>query len=215
MKRLIAFLLAVLMLAGMGAGAFAEEASLSSADVSEGDSQDITVTAAYEAASDPSETNYVYIEWKGMDFTYSPGYIGDWDPDNLKYDPDTVIPSGWTSSDKTPYGTITFENRSANNTILQASVSFRKDESFSSSSYVFLKKSQTAENVGNAETSTMDLSVILPPLTHETEGKQSVYVVPYTPGLVPFEGPKKLGTITITISIAQGDPGSPGPEIFD
>lgn len=120
MKKMISLFLAVLMLAGMGATAFAADSG--SQEFHDERQAQFTASGSY-AVQEAPETVYVEISWSGMDFTYYAASKGEWKPDSMTYSEGKD--AYWKASDGKDYGTITITNRSApTETALYVEVSF-------------------------------------------------------------------------------------------
>ena len=98
MKKLFAFILAVMMTATMSTTAFAA--------TNEGGNTTINVKGTYEGAQGAGDKISVDVAWEGMEFTYTEASEGTWDPTTHSYK-DTAAGS-WSTNK----GTITVTNHS-------------------------------------------------------------------------------------------------------
>lgn len=87
MKKLIATVLALVMVMSLSVTAFAAET------VGQNGSQDIDVTAKYSDAVTTPDVYSVDIEWDNMTFTYSEAGTMDWDPATHTYKEN--VNAGW------------------------------------------------------------------------------------------------------------------------
>lgn len=121
MKKLIALLLAVLLLAGMGTTAYASAPAETPAPPtggidmggSEGTTGEIApVSLPINGSFQPFDSGTVYqvrLEWSGLSFTYTPANNGTWDPETLSYSGGGA--AKWVS-DAGTCGSITLTNHS-------------------------------------------------------------------------------------------------------
>lgn len=87
MKKIIAAVLALVMVMSLSVTAFATET------VGQNGSQDIDVTAKYSDAVTTPDVYSVDIEWDNMTFTYSEAGTMDWDPATHTYK--VNVNAGW------------------------------------------------------------------------------------------------------------------------
>lgn len=87
MKKLIATILALVMVLSLSVTAFAAET------VGQNGSQDIDVTAKYSDTVTTPDVYSVDIEWESMTFTYSEAGTMDWDPATHTYKEN--VTAGW------------------------------------------------------------------------------------------------------------------------
>ena len=98
MKKIFALIIAVMMIAAMSTVAFAGEVTGSETGTTIDVSGTIVETEAETCIS-------VDVKWTSMEFTYTEGEKGDWNPGNHSYGPDAD--GSWTGA-----GTITVTNHS-------------------------------------------------------------------------------------------------------
>lgn len=98
MKKIFALLIAVMMIATMSTVAFAGEVNYVTGGT-------IDVSGTFEAAADAAPVISADIEWTAMEFTYTEGTIGVWDPTSHSYINGTE--GSWDGE-----GTITVTNHS-------------------------------------------------------------------------------------------------------
>ena len=108
MKKLFATLLAVAMLASVSVTAFAAETNNGTQDT------EITVDGFYVSGTAGSSVISVDIAWDAMNFTYSAGSQGTWNPATHTYD--SAKEDGWSAN--TPAITVTNHSNVAVNATL-------------------------------------------------------------------------------------------------
>lgn len=91
MKKIFAMILALTMIMSLNLTAFAEEVTIENATQNNTSDKNVTVTVQEQAAA--GTTYHVVVEWGSMNFTYSKGTQGDWDPENHQYGAATG--AGW------------------------------------------------------------------------------------------------------------------------
>lgn len=114
MKKIISLVLALVLVMSMSVTAFAADGNATNDGKT---STSITVTGKYAAASVKAVIS-VNISWGAMEFTYSEGSQGTWNPNTLQYDNSTE--AGWTVNGNT----IELTNHS--NVPVNATFSFTK-----------------------------------------------------------------------------------------
>lgn len=173
MKKILALVLAAMLVMSMGITAFAAEGLVNGGT----DSAEVKGTYKGTAAS----TVYsVDISWAGLEFTYNGAYEGEWNPDTHSYDGATE--AGWAEGE----GTITVTNHS--NTDITAVPTYKASAGYESASMTFSTESlevATADNGvdGEAGTAVTGTITVTPAGTLPENTTNAV-----------------IGTITITIS---------------
>lgn len=121
MKKIIAAILAVMMIAAMSTTAFAAEGT---GTLKEGEnSKSIDVTAKYTEGLDTVNTVSANISWGAMEFTYHVGGTKTWNPETHKYDV-TDTSGEW----KVEGNTVTVENHS--DIAIKVNFAYAKAEGF-------------------------------------------------------------------------------------
>lgn len=208
-KASLSLLLAVLLLAGIGASASAADTGAGKAQVSDVKSGSIPVEGTYATlAAEP--TIFVDISWEGMSFTYTPEHKGGWNPDEHNYDVNQ--PASWEASNSKKFGSITFTNKSDPSVTygIYVTLKFAQNPATYEDGTIGLKWSTGEEFGDSAETYGFGLNSN----SGDHNPSKTINVVPALGRGVTGFSDDKLGTITVTIELDKpSDPGLPGPGI--
>ncbi len=178
MKKIFAIILSVAMLATMSVTAFAVEGN-GTINTVDG-SQQIDITAKYNAGLELTTVYKVDVEWGSMEFTYTEPSAGVWNPETHQYD-GRVYQGFW--SHEADSNKITVTNHS------NAAVTVNFAVQLPSGIY------GNFTNVDNETITSLSLDSAV--YTAVDEAPTAVAYFNVTNGMINIPG--KLGTITITI----------------
>lgn len=172
MKKLIAILLAVMMMATLSMSVFAETVDKS---------QDITVKGEYEDKTTTPDKIVTDISWGAMEFTYTKSGQMDWDDKNHKYDDNTK--GAWTATGNT----VTVINHS--NVAVVASFKFEADTEYSGITGTFSSPTIELKSAVGVGTTEAELATLTGTTTLSLSGDLKSGTAEGT----------TVGTITVTI----------------
>ena len=136
MKRSIAFLLSLLLVASMSGTAYATEAT----EAVSGNSKE--VLASYEKGIQDRTVISVDISWEQMTFTYKGASEPTWNAEEHRYEGEAVE-AGWAPGN----GIIRISNNS--NTVLKAQIGYKQETAYDK---VFMSFTDEAPYIGSAYT---------------------------------------------------------------
>ena len=178
MKKLITVILAAAMLCTMSLTAFAATVTTGTGS----DSADVKGT--YQAGTPGSTVYRVDISWGAMEFTYTDGAAGVWDPETHAYG--TAGSGSWSSTTNA----VTVTNHS--NAAVTATLSYAPEASYSAISGSFAETSGTA-NDGILTLATAEGTTAANP-------PSATATLNLTGALASGTTNTKIGTVTVTLS---------------
>lgn len=213
MKKLIALLLAVLVLAGMGTTAFADGPvetpfpTTGSADIGDPDNgspiEDLNpvvmpILGTFSMSGGSGNSYHVVLSWEGLSFTYHEEQRGEWDWKTHKYG--STTPAKWTSGENGVSGSITVTNHSDTGVTVTITADMTMQD-----------HGQLKMGFANNQTMTSGLSINKKTVTLESAeyfdpgeaDSSTVYVLPRPGEFSDFGKDVQLGTITVSVAAAE------------
>lgn len=192
MKRIFAFLLTFMMIATMAFPAFADEGS-TTVYLNLGDgSCNIGVNGNYAAGAAVEDVVSVDVAWESMDFTYTKGSVGTWNPDTHSY---TSASDGSWSTSKSG---ITVKNHS--NVGVEAGFAFTAESGVTTTGTFYTKdQDDTYTAITSADAQKISLATAVGTEVANSPAGTIYFGVSGD----AITASKKLGTITVTIAKAS------------
>jgi len=181
MKKIIAAILAVMMIAAMSTTAFAAEGT-GSLNEKNGTSKSIDVTAKYTEGLETVNTISVNVSWGAMEFTYHVGGTKTWNPETHQYDVDSK--AVWQAVGNT----VTVENHS--DVAVDVKFEYAPEQAYSAIKCAFdVEESNLAAHPKAADPNSTAPAASVTAELKVTEGTLDSGIISAT----------KIGTITVTI----------------
>lgn len=183
MRKTAALFLSLALACSVNATAFAADAD-STTVTEDGKSAEIGVTGTYQAGTPGASVYKVDIAWTNLNFTYTAGSAGEWNPNTHTYNGSSE--GSWGSQS----GTITVTNHS--NAMVEAIPVYKAAEGYESANMTFGSAGLELQSADNHR-------------GQDGAGQETTGTITVTPGgtLPEDTNGDIIGTITVTISASK------------